>query len=421
MTARFIQIHTLTPYHASLLNRDDAGFAKRIPFGGATRTRISSQCLKRHWRRHGLNADNTPDATTMHSLASLGVEMSVRSREAIGRFVVEPLVKDHHVPEKLAQAIAGKLQAVVLGQKEKTEKKKGEEESADATGSEDAGSKGTDSKQVTVLGRVELRELVRVGLTIAQDAGVQAAAAGTGKDAAKKLSEAIGKLVDAKELKKNLEALHKGAAGLDGAVFGRMVTSDVLARTDAAVHVAHAFTVHGENSESDYFSAIDDLVQETGELGSGHINSTELTTGLYYGYVVIDVDLLRENLKGLDGDVAAKVVEALVHTITTVSPGAKKGSTAPYSRAHLVLVEAGNAQPRSLANAFLKPVRADDLQTNAFKALGTHLKELDAMYLTSEARKAAAIGGKDALGLAAGVLVPSVAEVAKWAAAQIKE
>jgi hypothetical protein len=47
---RFIQIHSLTSYPASLLNRDDAGLAKRIPFGGAVRTRISSQCLKRHWR-----------------------------------------------------------------------------------------------------------------------------------------------------------------------------------------------------------------------------------------------------------------------------------------------------------------------------------------------------------------------------------
>lgn len=44
--AKFVQIHTLTSYPAVLLNRDDAGFAKRLPFGGVTRTRISSQCLK---------------------------------------------------------------------------------------------------------------------------------------------------------------------------------------------------------------------------------------------------------------------------------------------------------------------------------------------------------------------------------------
>ena len=33
----FIQIHTLTSYPGALLNRDDVGFAKRLPFGGATR------------------------------------------------------------------------------------------------------------------------------------------------------------------------------------------------------------------------------------------------------------------------------------------------------------------------------------------------------------------------------------------------
>ena len=43
---RFLQIHTLHSYPAALLNRDDSGRAKRMPFGGAVRTRISSQCLK---------------------------------------------------------------------------------------------------------------------------------------------------------------------------------------------------------------------------------------------------------------------------------------------------------------------------------------------------------------------------------------
>ena len=47
---RFLQIHSLHSYPAALLNRDDSGLAKRMPFGGAVRTRISSQCLKRHWR-----------------------------------------------------------------------------------------------------------------------------------------------------------------------------------------------------------------------------------------------------------------------------------------------------------------------------------------------------------------------------------
>ena len=43
MLPRFIQISTLTTYPASLLNRDDSGLSKRIPFGGVSRTRVSSQ------------------------------------------------------------------------------------------------------------------------------------------------------------------------------------------------------------------------------------------------------------------------------------------------------------------------------------------------------------------------------------------
>ena len=49
-TPRFLQIHTLHSYPAALLNRDDSGLAKRLSFGGSVRTRVSSQCLKRHWR-----------------------------------------------------------------------------------------------------------------------------------------------------------------------------------------------------------------------------------------------------------------------------------------------------------------------------------------------------------------------------------
>lgn len=48
---KFLQIHTLH------LNRDDSGRAKRLPFGGAVRTRISSQCLKWHWRGKTSRAD----------------------------------------------------------------------------------------------------------------------------------------------------------------------------------------------------------------------------------------------------------------------------------------------------------------------------------------------------------------------------
>ena len=63
---------------------------------------------------------------------------------------------------------------------------------------------------------------------------------------------------------RNFRAFREQAAlpaGLEGALFGRMVTSDPGANIDAAIHVAHAFTVHGEESESDYFSVVDELAE----------------------------------------------------------------------------------------------------------------------------------------------------------------
>src|SRR5271157_5934610 len=44
---RFIQLHALTVYAPSNLNRDDTGRPKTAKFGGAERLRISSQALKR--------------------------------------------------------------------------------------------------------------------------------------------------------------------------------------------------------------------------------------------------------------------------------------------------------------------------------------------------------------------------------------
>ena len=144
-------------------------------------------------------------------------------------------------------------------------------------------------------------------------------------------------------------------AGLASALFGRMVTSDTDANITAPVHVAHAFTVHAEEAESDYFTAVDDLSGE--EPGADTIQETELTSGLFYGYVVVDVPMLLSNLGG-DTVLAGRVMHNLIYLIAEVSPGAKLGSTAPYGRASFMLLEAGDRQPRSLAEAYPRPLRS---------------------------------------------------------------
>ena len=68
-----------------------------------------------------------------------------------------------------------------------------------------------------------------------------------------------------------------------------------------------------------------------------------------------------------------------------MSPGAKRGSTAPYAYADLMLIEAGSRQPRSLANAFRIPVKAQ--VESAAEALAAEMNGLDGMYGAKEARR----------------------------------
>ena len=398
----FLQIHTLTSYPGTLLNRDDAGFAKRLPFGGATRTRVSSQCLKRHWRTF----------QGERALSELNVGQSIRSRSTFDLKIAQKLIEEGS-PEALVTAVVRELMHKVQ-----------------------ASDKSKDDKlmtgQLTVMGEPEVDYLRQVAREFVD--GVQ------GHDdfddeIDEALSKAQQKIVAAvfkerfkdKEFKANLRGLKMGA-GLGAALFGRMVTSDVLARGDAAIHVAHALTVHAEESESDYFSAVDDLAVVEGELGSAHINSSELTSGLFYGYVVVDVPLLISNLEGVareqwreaDSALAANIVERLVHLIATVSPGAKLGSTAPYANAHCVIVEAGSSQPRTLANAFLRPVsKQGDLLANAYAQLGDYLEEFAQMYGPRFDSKIAGIGLDEALLHAAGGEKVALEQLANWAGAQI--
>ena len=347
-TPRFLQIHTLHSYPAALLNRDDSGLAKRMPFGGAVRTRISSQCLKRHWRV-------AQDEFAIHNID--GVTQALRSRNIVERKVFDPMGGMDGVAEDVLTAVENAFNVGVYGSSGTTE-----------TG-----------RQPLLLGLPEVEYLQQKAANICAEHPNDAKAAG---DAATDLFKTGGE-------RRNFAAFRDAArlpGGLEGALFGRMVTSDPGANIEAAIHVAHAFTVHAEESESDYFSVVDDLQREDEDAGAAHIGDMELTAGLFYGYVVVDVPGLVSNLEGCnsedwgsaDRELAAKVVEHLTHLIATVSPGAKLGSTAPYACADLVLVEAGSRQPRSLANAYRNPARAQVEAATA--ALSDYLGKLDSAY-----------------------------------------
>lgn len=349
---RFIQIHTLHNYPAALLNRDDAGLSKRLPLGDKVRTRISSQCLKRHWRV----------ADDHHALASLGVPMAVRSRETLD--LIRKMLIENGVTDTLAQAAAEALRNGGL---------------LDKAGKELKGADALATGQAVLLGKAEIDYLVTRCTALTQENPEE-----------KALKAAVAKFL--KDEKTNLAAMRHGS-GLESALFGRMVTSDVLASRDASVYVAHAFTVHEAQVENDYFTVVDDLLRDAGEQGSAGIFDTELASGLYYGYVVVDVPQLVANLEGISikdcfsaastqRELAAQVVHHLLHLIATVSPGAKRGSTAPFEWAKFMLVETGDWQPRSLAGAFQNalPLNSPNIRQAAVQRLADETAKLDAAY-----------------------------------------
>lgn len=385
---RFLQIHTLHNYPAALLNRDDAGLAKRLPYGDAIRTRISSQCLKRHWRV----------AEDAFALKNLDVPMAVRSRET-PRLIKERLMAAG-VTEPLAQLSVEGLRAA--GLLDKAKELKGQD--ALATG------------QAVLLGYAEIEYLVQRCAALASEHTEE-----------KALKTAIANFL--KEEKKNIEAMRLGC-GLESALFGRMVTSDVLASRDAAIYVAHAFTVHEAQVENDYFTVVDDLLQEAGETGSAGIFDIELASGLYYGYLVVDVPQLVANLEGIEikdwasatpeqRSLAGRVVQHLLHLVATVSPGAKRGSTAPFEWAKFMLVEASDWQPRSLAGAFQNALstRQPGLRQAAVQRLSDEIARLDAAYGAPLARRYLSV---DEVSVPGAQRLPLNA-LAQWARAAVEQ
>lgn len=387
---RFLQIHTLTAYPAALLNRDDSGLAKRLPYGGVLRTRISSQCLKRHWRI----AD---DPHALHAIN--GAELASRSRDLVDDLIISTLRKEGVAEDVLAPVASWFNWLVYSGANDKRPKRLGQVAETDTK----------KNRQTLLFGEPEMRWLTDKAREIA------IAADGNPANAFRLSADWAtgGRTKDAaKVFQNNIKAMREATAlpgGLTGALFGRMVTSDPYANITAPVHVAHAFTVHGEESESDYFTAVDDLAEDAP--GADTIQETELTSGLYYGYVVVDLRGLIKNLGPAASDLAGPVLHNLVYLIAEVSPGAKLGSTAPYSRASFMLVEAGDRQPRSLAEAFQKPVAPDAAIASA--ALTAHLAALDGAYGTGEERRFLSLRDAEVGGAARG----TIAELGEWAGA----
>ena len=322
--SRFIQLHMLTAYPPSNLNRDDLGRPKTAVMGGATRLRVSSQSLKRAWR--------TSDIFAQHCGDNLGIRTKSMGLEVYNNFI------NAGVDDMLAIAWAGSI-AGCFGKNKSADKK-------------------------NPLRALEIEQLAHFS---PQEIA-----------AIKTLQQ---QLIDEKRAptEDELKLLRRENSAVDIAMFGRMLASNPIFNREAAVQVAHAITVHEVAVEDDFFTAVDDLNRGDEDLGAGHMGEIEFGSGLFYLYICINRDLLLENLDGNE-ELALKGLQGLIEAATRVAPTGKQNSFASRAYASYLLAEKGTQQPRSLAAAFLEPIRGKSVLENAITTLEEICEKMDGIY-----------------------------------------
>lgn len=323
---RFLQLHLLTSYPPANLNRDDLGRPKTAIMGGVLRLRISSQSLKRAWRTSDLFQ------------SSLAGHVGTRTKE-MGKKIYEMLIQlkiSDAKAREWAKAIAGQFGKLKAASTEK--------------------SKEFQELEIEQLAHFSPEEEVAIRALVMQ--------------LAERKTEPS---------EQELKLLRQKHSAADIALFGRMLASTPAFNTEAAAQVAHALAVHRCQVEDDFFTAVDDLNQGIEDVGAGHMGETEFGAALFYLYLCIDRALLLENLNN-DRDLCGKTLQALTECAATIAPTGKQNSFATRARASFVLAEKGDAQPRSLSVAFLKPVGGDDLLGRAIAELTDCYGKMDQVY-----------------------------------------
>lgn len=334
-----IEIHMLKNYPPTNLNRDDTGAPKTCMFGGVSRGRISSQCLKRSWRTAPLFQE------------AVGAKnIGIRTR-MLPDLVAEKLIA-MGVKTDYAEAI--KTEIAKFG--------RGKEKKANSGRTE----------QIILYADADIDEVVQI--------------VKERLDSCTTVKEV--KALKAKELQDALKSAEIRPITLDIALFGRMVTSNAFRDVEASMQVAHAISTNKMTMESDYFTAMDDLLsgENLDELGAGMIGDTDFNSACYYVYTSLDTDALLKNLEFTDHaeELVQKAVPALIRTMALTNPSGKQNSFAGHVLPSAMLVECKEKKiPTSLVNAFTEPVcpnQNGDLVYNSIVRLASEADMLSRNY-----------------------------------------
>jgi CRISPR system Cascade subunit CasC len=318
ISPKSIELHILHSFAATNLNRDDTGNPKDCVFGGAHRLRVSSQCLKRAIRHNPVFNANTQ------------VENGVRTKRLIEN--ISTSLQQSGKDDKSSDEMATKFVEAVYSKLD---------------------SKRSDLTAVLIYVSPSEIEWITNKLDKAES------------------QEDVNSC--AKEIAKILEKRTTSAP--DIALFGRMLAEHPDANIDAACQVAHAISTHAVKTETDFFTALDDLKPED-TAGADMIGTIAFGSACYYRYSRLDWQQLVENLGG-NTELAAKTVKAFLLASEAANPGGMANSHDNNPRPSLLLGvvrDDSKGAPWSLVNAFEEPI----FSRNGY--LSESIKRLDSYW-----------------------------------------
>jgi len=296
-----IEIHMIQNHSPANLNRDDLGAPKTCVFGGFTRARISSQCLKRSIRR-------SPEFA-----AALERDGGVRTRRLI---------------ELIAREAAGEGNPPGA-----------QDYAAIRKAFEEGGVEVNDGNAFEILFFLPQSAIREMGHAVRE----------TKNNLCERFAEIIGKFVNTPDIALCGRMTEFAAKGpFKEKLQGRF-------SVEAALSAAHAISTHAIVNEVDYFTAADDVAGV--DAGAAHVNEATFNSACFYKHFVVDFEQLRSNLAN-DGELAAKTVRCFLEAAAKANPSGKQHAFAAFNPPDGVLVEVKSRQatPISYANAFADPV-----------------------------------------------------------------
>ncbi|GGW81344.1 type I-E CRISPR-associated protein Cas7/Cse4/CasC [Streptomyces galilaeus] len=325
MTRIFLDVHALQTVPPSNINRDDTGAPKTALYGGVPRARVSSQAWKRATRTY---------FDDEHLLEPS--ELGVRTKKVVEVLAERITALDPSLGEEAALALADET-VKAAGLKTEVPKRKAE------AAKESGGVAAPEAKYLVFLSARQLDGLARVAVEGAGD---------------------IAAFLKEKKNKEQVKEIADSRHSVDIALFGRMVADAADYNVDAAVQVAHAISVHRVETESDYYTAVDDQNTDE-ETGAGMIGTVDFNSATLYRYAALGVHQLADNLgQGLREDEprtepVRRAVEAFVHSFVASLPTGKINTFGHHTLPDAVVVKLRTTRPISFVAAFEDPIRGD--------------------------------------------------------------